>query len=110
MRPLCRRNPTKAHTTPRTSDETTLTRLIHLGLTLLAVVAGITGLFAGDYKRLPHLGFSLHKWLGISLSLFMLLRIWFGFYGSRVALFGQWLPYTRERVRMVVADGLHCCG
>jgi cytochrome b len=81
-----------------------LTRFIHLGLTFLGILAYLTGLFAGDYKRAYHLGFSVHKWLGISLSFFMFCRLWLGFYGSREAQFSQWVPYTRERVSMVLED------
>jgi cytochrome b561 len=89
---------------PRSSDLDNLTRFIHLGLTVLGVMAFLTGLWAGDYKRVHHLWFSLHKWLGISLSFFMLWRIWHGFYGPREAQFSQWVPYTRERVLMVLED------
>ena len=81
-----------------------LTRFIHLGLTFLGILAYLTGLFAGDYKRAYHLGFSVHKWLGLSLSFFMFCRLWLGFYGSRGAQFSQWVPYTRERVLMVLED------
>ena len=81
-----------------------LTRFIHLGLTVFGILAYVTGLWAGDYKRAYHLGFSVHKWLGISLSFFMFCRLWLGFYGSREAQFSQWVPYTRERVLMVLED------
>jgi cytochrome b len=83
-----------------------ITRLIHLGLTVFGILALLTGLWAGDYKRVHHLGFSLHKWLGLTLSFFMAWRIWTGFFGSSEALFSQWVPYTPERLKMVWVDGL----
>ena len=52
------------------NDLDDLTRFIHLGLTVFGILALITGLWAGDYKRAHHLGFSVHKWLGLTLSLF----------------------------------------
>ena len=86
------------------SDLDHLTRIVHLGLTILGILAFLTGLTAGDYKRARHLGFSLHKWLGLSLSLLIFFRIWLGFYGSREARFRHWVPYTRERLLLVFED------
>jgi cytochrome b len=83
-----------------------LTRFIHLGLTVFGILALLTGLWADDYKRVHHLGFSVHKWLGLTLSLFMAWRLWHGFYGPREARFSQWVPYTPERLRMAWEDGL----
>lgn len=84
-----------------------ITRLIHLGLTVFGILALITGLWAGDYKRVHHLGFSLHKWLGLTLSFFMVWRIWNGFFGAKENLFNQWVPYSPDRIKMVVEDGLN---
>jgi cytochrome b len=83
-----------------------LTRLIHLGLTVFGLLALITGLWAGDYKRAHHLGFTVHKWLGLTLSFFMAWRIWLGFYGPREARFSYWVPYTRERLKLAGEDFL----
>jgi len=44
------------------------TRLIHFLLAVLGVAAVVSGQFAGDYRRLSHLGFDLHKWLGAVLA------------------------------------------
>ncbi len=84
-----------------------ITRLIHLGLTVFGILALVTGLWAGDYKRFHHLGFSLHKWLGLTLSFFMAWRIWNGFFGAQEALFEQWVPYNSDRLKMVWVDGLN---
>jgi cytochrome b len=95
---------TSATDQPKPSDLDDLTRFIHLGLTILGILALLTGLAAGDYKRAHHLGFSLHKWLGLSLAGFVFFRLWLGFYGNLEARFSQWLPYTRERWLMVLKD------
>jgi cytochrome b len=91
---------------PERQDLDEITRLIHLGLTVFGILALITGLWAGDYKRVHHLGFSLHKWLGLTLSFFMAWRIWTGFIGAPEGRFCQWVPYSPERLRMVWEDAL----
>jgi cytochrome b len=90
---------------PQNLDD--VTRLIHLGLTVFGILALITGLWAGDYKQVHHLGFSLHKWLGLTLAFFMAWRIWTGFFGSQEALFRHWVPYSTERLKLVWEDGLN---
>lgn len=72
-----------------TQDLDVLTRFIHLGLAVFGLLALLTGLFAGDYKRVHHLAFSVHKWLGLSLSFFMAWRLWLGFYGPQEARFNH---------------------
>lgn len=92
---------------PARQDLDEITRLIHLGLTVFGILALITGLWAGDYKRAHHLGFSLHKWLGLTLSFFMAWRIWNGFYGDDAARFSQWVPFSSERLKLVLEDALN---
>jgi len=89
-----------------TIDLDDLTRFIHLGLTVFGILALITGLWAGDYKRAHHLGFSVHKWLGLTLSFFMAWRIWHGLYGPRESRFSQWAPFTPERLQLAREDCL----
>ena len=91
-------------TKPVASDLDDLTRLIHLGLAVLGLAAWLSGLFAGDYKRMTHPGFSVHRWLGISLSFLVFFRAWQGFYGPKELLFREWFPFTPERLRWVVED------
>jgi cytochrome b561 len=81
-----------------------ITRLIHLGLTVFGILAWMTGWFADDYKSMRHLGFSIHKWLGITLSFFLVWRAWYGFYDPREMQFRHWVPYTPERLRWVGED------
>jgi cytochrome b len=89
------------------NDLDNLTRFIHLGLMVFGILALLTGLWAGDYKRVHHWAFSIHKWLGLTLTFFIAWRIWHGLYGPREARFSQWVPYTPERLRMVWEDGLN---
>jgi cytochrome b561 len=81
-----------------------ITRFLHLGLTVFGILAFVTGFFADDYKRLAHPGFSIHRWLGITLAFFMVWRIWLGFWGPKDVQFSQWLPYTKERLLMALED------
>jgi cytochrome b len=90
------------HPTGQELDD--LTRLIHLGLAVLGVAAWVSGLFAGDYKRMAHLGFSWHRWLGLSVSILVFYRVWLGFYGRPEDQFREWFPYTPEKIRWVVED------
>jgi cytochrome b len=91
---------------PARQDLDEITRLIHLGLTVFGILALITGIWAGDYKRVHHLGFSIHKWLGLTLSFFIAWRIWNGFFGSQEARFCRWVPNSPERLKMAWEDGL----
>jgi cytochrome b len=86
------------------SDLDDVTRLVHLGLTCFGLLAFFTGLWAGDYKKVHHLGFSLHKWLGLAVCFFIFFRLWLGFFGERGTQFSQWIPYTRDRALMVLED------
>lgn len=86
------------------NDLDSITRFIHLGITLLGILAWITGYFANDYKRMHHIGFDMHKWLGIGLSLFILLRLIYGFIGPKNVQFINWVPYNKERLLLVWED------
>ncbi len=92
-----------AETPPREELDST-TRFIHLGLTVFGVLAWVTGYFAGDYKRLAHTGFSIHRWLGIGLVLFLAVRLLYGLYGPKQVRFREWVPYTRDRLLLALED------
>lgn len=87
-----------------TNELEDISRVIHLGLTVFGISAWATGFLADDYKRLEHLGFSIHSWLGISFAFFLLLRIGYGFWGPDDYQFAKWVPYTRDRLRAVLED------
>ncbi len=42
------------------------TVLVHLGLAVCGIAALLTGLLADDYKRMEHLGFTVHSWIGMA--------------------------------------------
>jgi len=71
---------------------------------IFAVLAWLTGDWAGDYKKISHLGFTVHKMLGIGTALFLAARLFHGFCGPEQARFSNWVPYTRDRLRMVLED------
>jgi len=80
------------------------TRLIHLLLALLGIAALISGQFAGDYRRVVHTGFDIHRWIGIAMAAALLVRIAWGFVGPSTVRFAHWLPVTAARLRVCLAD------
>jgi cytochrome b len=81
-----------------------LTIFLHAGLMVFGLLAWLTGEWAGDYKKLPHWGFFIHKHLGLGVAFFLLLRIVYGFIGPEVARFAHWVPYTKDRLKLVWED------
>lgn len=78
--------------------------IVHLGLTIFGIIAWLTRGLADDYKRLEHIGFTIHTWLGIGACLFILLRLLLGLFGPSNVRFTEWLPYTKERLIPVFED------
>jgi cytochrome b len=72
-----------------TDELADISRMIHLGLTVIGVSAWVTGFWADDYKRVEHLGFSIHSWLGIIFAFFLMLRLGYGFWGPDDYQFAQ---------------------
>lgn len=83
-----------------------ITRFIHLGLTVFGVLVWVVGYWAGDYNKAAHLGFSIHRWLGLGLSIFIGLRILWGLWGPDNVRFANWAPYTPQRLKPVWEDVL----
>lgn len=81
-----------------------VTIFLHLGLMLFGVAAWLSGYFAGDYKKVPHVGFTVHKMLGLGTAGFLAARLLQGIWGPPVARFRNWLPYTKERLQLVLED------
>ena len=81
------------------------TRAIHIGIMVFALAAYFTGDGAGDYKRADYSGYTLHQWLGMGISVFILLRVLYGLAGPKAARFSSWVPYTKERLRLAL-EGL----
>lgn len=78
--------------------------LLHFGLMIFGVLAWLTGDWAGDYKKINQVGFTVHKMLGLGTALFVAARLFHGFCGPKSARFATWLPYTPDRVKMVLED------
>jgi cytochrome b len=90
---------------PGTSQELdSFTIFLHSGLMVFGVLAWSTGQWAGDYKTIHHLGFTVHKMAGLGAALFISARLFHGFWGPDQALFANWLPYTLDRLRFVFED------
>ena len=88
-----------------TQDELdSFTIFLHFGLMGFGVLAWLTGDWAGDYKKFQHLGFTIHKMLGLGVALFIAARLFHGFSGPKTARFAAWVPYSRERLRLVLED------
>jgi cytochrome b561 len=83
------------------------TRFIHPGLTFFGILAWLTGLLAPDYKTAHHVEFTIHKMLGVGLTIFILLRIWQGFFGPTEAQFRHRFPYTKDRLLLALEDILN---
>ncbi|MCE5266059.1 MAG: cytochrome b/b6 domain-containing protein [Deltaproteobacteria bacterium] len=81
-----------------------VTRILHLGLVFFGLLALATGNFAGDYKIVGGIGFSLHRWIGVGVALLIGLRLAYGIWGPEEIRFINWVPYTRERLRLVWED------
>ena len=88
----------QTHVTPK-NDLDVFSRIIHLWILVPGIAAWLTGELAGDFEKTRHLGFTVHKWLGISLSAFVCLRLVYGLIGPRTYRFKQWLPYTKDRLK-----------
>ncbi|UCC57076.1 MAG: cytochrome b/b6 domain-containing protein [Gammaproteobacteria bacterium] len=81
----------------------TTSRLIHLGMVIFGISAWLTGELA-EVEEGSRFGYDLHSWLGIGLTVFILLRIITGLIGPANVRFSQWVPLTRERLGQVVDD------
>jgi len=92
-------------TNSSTSEELdSFTIFLHFGLMMFGVLAWLTGDWAGDYKKVKHLGFTVHKMLGFVTGLFAAALLFHGFWGPERARFANWVPYTRKRLKMVFED------
>ena len=76
-------------------------RIIHLGILVFGVLAYFTGGLAEDYEKAQHAGFTLHRFLGIALAVFICLRLVYGLVGPATVRFSQWVPFKRERLGAV---------
>jgi cytochrome b len=80
------------------------TRTIHLALAILGIAAVLSGQFADDYRNATHIGFTVHRWIGIGMGAALLARVLWGIAGPRVSRFSKWLPVTRARLSLALQD------
>lgn len=88
----------------RAAEIDVVTRVLHFALVIFGVAAWLTGDLADEYEHGVSLGFTIHRWVGISAAVSVGARLVWGLVGPRSARFATWLPATRERLRLVVED------
>ena len=80
------------------------TRILHSFMMVCGTGAWLVSGWAEDYEKADHLGFTIHSTLGMGLAIALLLRILYGVIGPESVRFSAWVPYTRERLRLVWED------
>lgn len=80
------------------------TRIFHAGLAVFGVAAWWLGEDAGDYHKPDHSGYTIHMWVGLTFTVFLALRLLYGFFGPRELRFAAWVPWTRQRFAAVMDD------
>ena len=94
----------KTDTIRSIEDIDAFTRILHLGLVFFGLLALLTGNFADDYKEVGGLGFMVHSWIGIGVTFFVGLRFTYGILGPVHIRFTDWIPYNKERLKLVLED------
>ena len=79
-------------------------RILHLGILTFGLLAYLASGWAGDYEHAKHLGFTIHKWLGMGLAFFIALRLFYGVVGPANVRFKQWVPYNKAGLLLVWED------
>ncbi len=75
-------------------------RLTHLGL----IVFGLSAFLTGEWAEEEALGYLVHAYLGLALTLFVLSRTMAGVVGPKPLRFASWLPITSQRFSLVIDD------
>ena len=79
-------------------------RMCHLAMVLFGIAAWLTGDAADDYKKLTHVWFTAHGWIGMGFASSFLLYIAYCTFGPAKSRFSSWVPYTKERLLKVLED------
>lgn len=85
-------------------------RLLHLGLLIFVIAAWLTGEGAESYEEIEKInqfGFTLHKWLGMSVVFFIYLRIFYGLVGPKIFRLSQFFSYSRDHLLLIGQDFLN---
>ena len=88
----------------RKNDIDFFTRILHLGLAVFGLLAWATGEMADDYKNMEAYGYLLHSWIGIGITFFISSRFIYGVLGPVHMRFNNWVPYNKERIKIVLED------
>ena len=74
---------------------------IHSGLALFGITAYLTGELA---EHSNSFGYLLHAYLGLTLLLFLLGRLCYGFWGQGAYRFSSWFPYKKSYLVTIKED------
>ena len=89
---------------PQKDELDLFARIIHMGFMVFGVLAWLTSEWAEDYEHINHLGFTVHRWLGMGLTISISLRLIYGLVGPENVRFSHWVPYTKARLLFVWED------
>jgi len=77
-------------------------KILHFGMAGFGIAAFLTGEMAEDGSN--SLGYLLHAYLGLSLAMFVLLRLSRGLIGSGPLRFSGWSPISRQQWKLALED------
>ena len=77
-------------------------KILHFGMAGFGIAAFLTGEFAEDGSN--SLGYLLHAYLGLSLGMFVFLRLLRGLIGSGPLRFTDWSPISRPQWKSALQD------
>jgi len=80
----------------------TYAKVMHMGMAAFGILAFLTAELAEDGH--DSFGYLLHAYLGLSLALFLLLRIIPGFIGAGPLHFSGWNPFARKQWLLASQD------
>lgn len=77
-------------------------KLIHMGLASFGIFSFLTA--EGAEHSDGGFGYQLHAYLGFTMTLFIILRIYRGYFGSADIRFSSWSPFSRSQWVMSIKD------
>ena len=80
-----------------------LFRLVHMGLAVFGIAAYLTA-EAAEHGGNSSLGYLLHAYLGMTLSVFIMLRIFQGYIGAAEARFSRWSLFSKRQLHIAIED------
>jgi cytochrome b561 len=77
-------------------------KILHSGMAIFGITAYLSAELAEDGS--DSLGYYLHAYLGLSLTAFILLRIFRGFTGAEPMRFSGWSPFSSRQWSLALQD------